>query len=143
MTEQQNPGGISARFPDLAGKTAIVTGASRGIGCGIASLLGAQGMKLTLTARSEERGLAFAQELTDCGIECQWVTADCADPDQARRVFDAAVERFGQVDLLVNNAANLVRGRRGKVIEHRHGLVAVLVPHTQLRVFRGTTDHPV
>jgi len=107
MSEQQNPDGVSARFPDLAGKAAIVTGASRGIGSGIASFLGAQGMKLTLTARSEDRGIAFAQELADRGVECQWVTADCSVPQEARRVFDAAVERFGHIHLLVNNAANL------------------------------------
>ena len=52
---------IDARFPDLAGKTAIVTGASRGIGCGIAEFLGAQGMRVVLTARTADDGEAFAR----------------------------------------------------------------------------------
>lgn len=98
---------ISARFPDLAGKTAIVTGASRGIGCGIAYFLGRQGMKLVLTARSEEKGRSFARELAGKGIDAFWVTADLTVPEQAEMVLDEGVEHFGQVDLLVNNAACL------------------------------------
>ncbi|MCK4374454.1 MAG: SDR family NAD(P)-dependent oxidoreductase, partial [Candidatus Brocadiae bacterium] len=66
---------MSARFPGLAGKVAIVTGASRGIGCGIAEVLGRQGMKLLLCARSQEAGEAFAAGLRDAGVECLWVTA--------------------------------------------------------------------
>lgn len=98
---------ISASFPDLAGKTAIVTGASRGIGQGIAEFLGRQGMKLILTARSEEAGQAFTRELNASGVEAHWVTADVSDAAQAEQVFQQALEHFGEVDLLVNNAANL------------------------------------
>jgi 3-oxoacyl-[acyl-carrier protein] reductase len=98
---------ISVNFPDLAGKTAIVTGASRGIGQGIAEFLGRQGMKLTLTARSEDKGQAFTLELIEKGVEAFWVSADLSDFKQAKRVFEAALDRFGTVDLLVNNAANL------------------------------------
>ena len=105
MSDELTESGVSARFPDLADKAAIVTGASRGIGCGIASFLGRQGVKLTLTARTEDRGQAFARQLTDRGVDCQWVTADCSEPAEAQRVFDAAIERYDRVDLLVNNAA--------------------------------------
>jgi NAD(P)-dependent dehydrogenase (short-subunit alcohol dehydrogenase family) len=101
------PSAISARFPDLSGKSAIVTGASRGIGVGIARFLGRQGMRLVLTARSRERGEAVAAELANEGIECVWVTADLADGDDAQRVFDTALTRYGAVDLLVNNAAQI------------------------------------
>jgi NAD(P)-dependent dehydrogenase (short-subunit alcohol dehydrogenase family) len=96
---------VSARFPDLAGKVAIVTGASRGIGVGIAEVLGRQGMKLVLTARSEEAGKRVAARLTGAGVTCLWVTADLATPDGAQRVFDETMRCFGGVDLLVNNAA--------------------------------------
>ncbi len=98
---------VSARFPDLAGGSAVVTGASRGIGCGIAEFLGRQGMKLTLAARSTEKGQAFADELGSRNIECQWVTADLATAQGAEAVFEAAVERYSEIDLLVNNAAML------------------------------------
>jgi len=106
MSEVQEATG-GARFPDLAGKVAIVTGASRGIGRGIADVLGEQGMKLVLCARSEEAGLATAAQLAQAGVECLWVTTDLATAEGAQSVFDAAVGRFGRIHLLVNNAAHL------------------------------------
>jgi len=107
MNGQQLSHAVSARFPDLAGKTAIVSGASRGIGCGISDFLGRQGMKLAMSARSVEAGEAFAARLREAGVDCVFVGADLSTPEGARKVFDAAVERYGRIDLLVNNAANL------------------------------------
>lgn len=95
----------AARFPDLEGRVAIVTGTSHGIGCGIAEVLAAQGMKLVLAARSDDRGRAFADLLREGGAECRWVQADLAHREDAQRVLDAALEAFGRLDLLVNNAA--------------------------------------
>jgi NAD(P)-dependent dehydrogenase (short-subunit alcohol dehydrogenase family) len=100
----------AATYPDLAGKAAIVTGASRGIGCGIARVLAGQGMKLVLCARSEDRGTAFAQELTDEGADCCWVTADLTTPAGAEVLCAAAFDRHDRIDLLVNNAARLGGG---------------------------------
>jgi len=104
---QQITNAVSARFPDLAGKTAIVTGTSHGIGCGISEFLGRQGMKVAMCARSAEAGEAFAAILKAAGVDCIFVQADLATPEGAQKVFDAAVERYGRIDLLVNNAANL------------------------------------
>ena len=107
MADEQASSAPLAHFPDLAGKVAIVTGASRGIGCGIARVLGEQGMKLVLTARSAKAGQVFATELTSSGVDCLSVTADLSTPEGAERVFREALERFGRVHLLVNNAAQL------------------------------------
>jgi 3-oxoacyl-[acyl-carrier protein] reductase len=93
-----------ARFPDLAGKTAVVTGTSHGIGCGIAEVLAEQGMALVLAARSKDRGLAFCKLLRKRGATCTWVTADLTEREDAKRVLESAAE-LGGVDLLVNNAA--------------------------------------
>ncbi len=95
------------RFPDLAGKAAVVTGASRGIGAGIARYLGRQGMKLVLAARSTEKGEALAEEIRSSGADCIWVTADLATPEGAELVLEQAARRYGRIHLLVANAARL------------------------------------
>ena len=105
--EHLPPPDIRATFPDLAGKTAVVTGASRGIGVGIATFLGRQGMRLVLCGRTESAGKEVVVRLTDGGVDCVWVTADLATPAGAQRVFGEAVAGFGGIDVLVNNAARL------------------------------------
>jgi len=107
MGEDQAASRISARFPDLVGKTALVSGASRGIGCGIAEFLGRQEMKLALCARSADAGETFAAKLRAVNVECFFVPADLATQEGAQRVFNETVARYGRIDLLVNNAANL------------------------------------
>jgi NAD(P)-dependent dehydrogenase (short-subunit alcohol dehydrogenase family) len=92
---------------DLRGKTAIVTGASRGIGRAIAHQLSAEGMRLMLTARSRAQLEAVAAE---CGRDAFIVEADLREPDAARRVIAAALDRFGAIDALVNNAGATRRG---------------------------------
>jgi 3-oxoacyl-[acyl-carrier protein] reductase len=107
MAESGTKQAVSARFPDLAGKAAIVTGTSRGIGVGIAEFLGRQGMRLVTTARSAEAGEAVAERVRAAGADCVFVSADLSTPEGAARVFEAATQRLGRIDLLVNNAANL------------------------------------
>ncbi len=107
MAGEQLTGPAAARFADLAGKTAIVTGSARGIGLGIARFLGRQGMKIMLAGRPEEPGDEVAETLRSEGVTCDWLGGDLAEAAPAKAVFDRAVERFGRVDVLVNNAANL------------------------------------
>jgi 3-oxoacyl-[acyl-carrier protein] reductase len=107
MAEEPVAPAVSARFPDLAGQVAIVSGTSRGIGVGIAEFLGRQGMKLVTTARSGEDGEAVAARLQATGVDCIFLSADLSTTEGAQAVFAAALERHGRVNLLVNNAANL------------------------------------
>jgi len=107
VTDMAVPAVPSARFPDLADRVAVVTGASRGIGSSIAEVLGEQRMRLVLAARSAEAGEAVARELRAASVDCLWVTADLATRDGAREVYEAALKRFGRIHLLVNNAARL------------------------------------
>jgi 3-oxoacyl-[acyl-carrier protein] reductase len=92
---------------NLSGKVAIVTGASRGIGRAIAQTLAAEGMKLTLAARSKEQLDELAASLnTDCLVQA----VDLRTPAAAQAVVDAAMKKFGAIDLLVNNAGATKRG---------------------------------
>jgi gluconate 5-dehydrogenase len=89
---------------DLTGKTALVTGGSRGLGLQIAESLGEAGAKILLTSRKAADLEEAAAHLQDKGIDTRWVAADASDPAQIRHVVDEAMQRLGRVDILVNNA---------------------------------------
>src|SRR5512143_3227322 len=91
----------------LSNKVAIVTGASRGIGKAIAEMLAAEGMKVVLAARTRADLEAVAGSLPN---EALVQAVDLRDPESANRVVAATVERFGRLDLLVNNAGATKRG---------------------------------
>ncbi len=91
----------------LSGKVAIITGASRGIGSAIAQTLAAEGMKLTLAARSQDQLDALAKSLhTECLVQA----VDLRTPAAATAVVEATMKKFGAIDLLVNNAGATKRG---------------------------------
>jgi NAD(P)-dependent dehydrogenase (short-subunit alcohol dehydrogenase family) len=91
----------------LKGKVAIVTGASKGIGRAIAETLAAEGMKLVLTARSADLLQDLAKSLP---TESLVQAADLRDPAVPAQVMAAAVQTFGGIDLVVNNAGATKRG---------------------------------
>lgn len=88
-------------------KTAIVSGSNRGIGRAIAQRLAQDGMNVVLCARDEELLKKTAGEI---GPNSMYVAADLRQPDAAAKVVHAAAERFGTVDVLVNNAGATKRG---------------------------------
>jgi NAD(P)-dependent dehydrogenase (short-subunit alcohol dehydrogenase family) len=88
---------------DLAGKVVLVTGASRGIGRETALRLAQAGARVGVNYHhSKDEALALAREI---GKDAIAIHADVADASQAERMIDAIVERFGRIDVLVNNAA--------------------------------------
>jgi 3-oxoacyl-[acyl-carrier protein] reductase len=91
----------------LANKVAIVTGASRGIGRAIAQALAAEGMRVVLAARSQQALRELADALPG---ESLVHPCDLRDPEAPAGLVDAARERFGRLDALVNNAGATVRG---------------------------------
>ena len=89
---------------DLAGRTALVTGGSRGLGLQIAEALGEAGAKVMLTSRKAADLEQAAGDLQAKGIDTRWSAADASRPDDIRRVVDETMERMGHIDILVNNA---------------------------------------
>jgi len=89
----------------LAGRVGVVTGASSGIGAAVARGLGAVGMRVVLGARRAERLTAVAADIVAAGGEAEAVPTDMRDERQVERLIARAVERFGSLDVLVNNAA--------------------------------------
>jgi NAD(P)-dependent dehydrogenase (short-subunit alcohol dehydrogenase family) len=94
----------------LKGKISIVTGASRGIGRGIALRLGAQGSSVVLCARDQALLDSAVAEIKSSGGNAERIALDLRAPDSGRRVVDFAIERFGRIDIVVNNAGATKRG---------------------------------
>lgn len=102
---------IVPRYPEFKGQAAIVTGSTRDIGRAIAVRLAREGMRVAVNSRTESAVEQVTQELRALGAEAVGIVADMGRPDDVRRLVDEALSAFGQVDLLVNNAANLKRTR--------------------------------
>ncbi len=88
----------------LAGKSAVITGAAKGIGRATAELFAREGARLVLTDVDGKTLAAGADQLRGAGFEVEPVAGDVSVPDDARRMILAAVERYGRIDILVANA---------------------------------------
>ena len=88
----------------LKNKTALITGAGRGIGQGIAITFAEQGANLVLVARTASELAETEKMVHDAGGEALVVSCDVTQPDQVQAMADAALDAFGQVDILINNA---------------------------------------
>ena len=91
----------------LDGRIAIVTGASSGLGIAFAAALAEAGADVVLAGRRTDRLVQTRAVVEDRGRRALVVTADIAQPDDARSVVDAAIAEFGRVDVLVNNSGRL------------------------------------
>jgi short-subunit dehydrogenase len=88
----------------MSSRAAIVTGGSRGIGFAVAEALGEEGYGLTLTARQPDTLQSAAQQLREQGFEVEYLAAAVSDADAIAEVVARHRERFGRLDMLVNNA---------------------------------------
>jgi 3-oxoacyl-[acyl-carrier protein] reductase len=96
---------------DLQGRVALITGAGRGIGRGIALQLAAQGATVAINYRRDETAAASAvQEIADAGGQAVALRGSMSDPADVDALADAALEHFGFVDILVHNAGVASRG---------------------------------
>ena len=104
---------------NFGGRTAIITGASRGIGLAIAQRLAADGANVVLTARKQESADAAAEQVNGSAIG---VAAHAVDEDAAKRCVETTIDRFGSIDILVNNAGT--NPAYGPLIEQDHARFA-------------------
>jgi NAD(P)-dependent dehydrogenase (short-subunit alcohol dehydrogenase family) len=111
---------------DLRGKRAVVTGASTGIGSAIAVTLGAAGASVAGIYKTDPDGASRTEAaVRDCGVDCVLVEGDTGDVADVDHLAELAVERFGGIDIWVNNAARLfVKPLLDTTDEEWHGLLA-------------------
>lgn len=101
----------------LDGRTAIITGGTRGIGLAIAEGFALSGARVVVASRKADACQRVAADLVDRGYEALGVPCHVGDLDDVRRLVDATVERFGGIDVLVNNAANALAEPIGSFTE--------------------------
>lgn len=99
----------------LDGRTALVTGAGRGIGAAIAARLAGEGARIVVADRDGEAAAALTMELTGKGAEALSATANVADSDEVGQLMSHIQEHFGGLDILVNNAGIIRDGWLGRL----------------------------
>ena len=88
----------------IEGKIVVITGASSGLGEATARLLSSQGASVVLGARRADRLQSLAEALTDAGGKAIALPTDVTQPDQVQALVDAAVQAYGRIDVMINNA---------------------------------------
>lgn len=91
----------------LKDKVAIVTGSTSGIGVGIASLFAAEGAKVVICGRRQEKGQAVADSIVEAGGEAYYHFMDITATESIEQLMADTAEKYGKIDILVNNAANV------------------------------------
>ena len=113
---------------NLEGKVAIVTGAGRGIGKGIALTLAEAGADIVAAARTPEQVEETAQEIRHLGRKCLAVPTDVTRSDQVEQMVERTISEFGQIDVLVNNAGVFVMKPLVPMLDSKSRLPQIL-PH--------------
>ncbi|MBH8563064.1 glucose 1-dehydrogenase [Nostoc sp. CENA67] len=88
----------------LKDKVAIVTGGSKGIGWGVATVFAQQGAKVSVVARDAKAGEQTAEEIRDKGGEAIFIPCDISNEEEVKAMVATTIDAFGQIDILVNNA---------------------------------------
>lgn len=106
------------RADATAGRVALITGGGTGIGRAAALELAATGARVIVCGRRPEPLRAAAAAIADAGGECLAVPADIREPDQVTRVIDAGIDRFGHIDVVVNNAGGQFTAPAEEISDH-------------------------
>ena len=117
------------------GKTALITGASAGIGKAFAEFLAEMGFNVILTARRENRLIALAQEIrSKYSVHAEFITADLADPQAPQNIYDALSKQNITIDVLINNAGDAINTSicDAKLSDHTDMIQAMVTSVVQL-----------
>ena len=126
-------------IPDLSGKVVLITGASTGIGAAAAMAFGRNGARVAINFNaSREAAEGVAAGIREAGAEALLIQADVTEPDAATRVVAETVERFGRLDVLINNAGALIR--RTPVAEYTDEFVDAVLDLNVRQVVRFTRE---
>ncbi|UOQ86805.1 SDR family NAD(P)-dependent oxidoreductase [Gracilibacillus salinarum] len=111
---------------EIKEKVAVITGGASGIGFATAKLLAEKGAKIVVADYNKEAGEAAKQEIANSGAEAIFVDADVSNEENVKRMIDTAVEQFGQVDIIFNNAGIGVQGMTHELsYEDYHKVIAI------------------
>lgn len=126
----------------ITGKVAIVTGATRGLGKEMAAALASGGADLVIASRSLEASDQVAEEITnEYGVKALGFAGDLSHPCVAGELVDAAIDRFGRVDIVVNNAGINIRGAIDEVTPEQYDEVMAVNVRAPWLLCRAVAPH--
>jgi acetoacetyl-CoA reductase len=126
----------------LEGAVAVVTGAGRGLGAAIARELASGGAKVVVNySRSKEPAEGVVKEIESSGGEAVAIQGDVSDPEQAKNLIDAAVEQYGKLDVLVNNAGITVDKTMKKMTPEDWDKVVTVDLNSCFYTFKAAMEH--
>ena len=123
---------------DIKNKTAIITGASSGLGVTFAEILAKRGANVVLSARRLDKLNTIKQSLESKDLSCLVSQCDVTESGQVSNLFSEAEDRFGRVDILVNNAGQIAEA--GSVPENITDSIAILLDK-KLDLFSSTVNN--
>ena len=126
---------------DLNGKVALITGASRGIGLGIAHGLAAEGCKLAICARGNEALQVAAGQLREKGTDVLAIATDISAPEAAEQLVEQAAAHFGRLDVVVGNVGGNRRGLFEETTDEGWDAILDLNLKAHIRTSRAAVPH--
>src|SRR5215471_6795382 len=120
LGERSKSGGIMI----LKNKVVVITGSSSGIGRATAELFAREGAKLVLNSKHNDRGGRELARALQKNVEAIYEQADVGTPSGAKHLLDAAIDKFGHIDILINNAGN---GKEGDFLELNDQAIMLLL----------------
>ena len=132
---------LSSLRVDLSGQTALVTGASQGLGLAMAQRLAGAGAKVTCVARSADKLAAVVQSIRDAGGTAEALTCDVTDSASVDKVVEDVVTRWERLDILVNNAGIALGAQFEDTTDEQYDRIFAINVRSMFRLSRAAVPH--